>query len=66
MYKYQIFNDIRGQYRWRLISPNGKSIACSGEGFLTKPAALISLKLVSSVAPYAIIEDKTQFSRSLR
>ena len=35
-YRFDVFEDKRGQYRWRLIAPNGRRVATSGEAFAGK------------------------------
>lgn len=37
--KIEMFEDAGGEYRWRLIAPNGKVIADSAEGY-SSPAAI--------------------------
>lgn len=34
--KRVIYKDRRGEYRWRLVAPNGALIAESGEGYSTR------------------------------
>ncbi len=38
MAKFQIFRDIAGQYRWRLIARNGEIVAAS-EAYTTEYSA---------------------------
>lgn len=33
MNKFQIYQDVRGEWRWRLLSGNSRIIADSGEGY---------------------------------
>ena len=35
-YRFEVFEDKRGQYRWRLIAPNNRRVATSGEAFAGK------------------------------
>jgi uncharacterized protein len=39
MYEFEVFQDEAGEYRWRLIAPNGKSVATSGESYTRKWSA---------------------------
>ena len=39
-----VFIDKPGDYRWQHISPNGKMVGNSGEGFKTKQAAINNAK----------------------
>jgi uncharacterized protein YegP (UPF0339 family) len=50
MYKFEIFKDKAGQYRWRLVAPNGKSIAESGEGYSSRQACLDGIESVKKNA----------------
>ncbi len=36
MWRFQVYADSRGEFRWRLVAPNGKIIADSGEGYATR------------------------------
>lgn len=36
MGRYVIYRDAAGQYRWRYVASNGKTIADSGEGYHNK------------------------------
>lgn len=31
--KFEMYKDAAGEWRWRLIADNGKTIASSGEGY---------------------------------
>jgi uncharacterized protein YegP (UPF0339 family) len=37
--KFEIYADAGGQYRWRLVSSNGQTVATSGESFASKANA---------------------------
>lgn len=37
---FETYTDAAGEYRWRLTSPNGKTVDASTEGFRTKTGAL--------------------------
>ena len=51
---YQVFKDARGEWRWRLISTNGKRIAGSGEGYKSKAACLDAIELVKQSSSASI------------
>jgi uncharacterized protein YegP (UPF0339 family) len=53
MYKFEVYKDKGGQFRWRLVAPNGKSIAESGEGYSTKQACLDGIASVQQHAAAA-------------
>jgi uncharacterized protein YegP (UPF0339 family) len=56
--KFELYKDARGEFRWRLIAPNGQTIA-SGEGYKTKDSAKNGIESVKKNAPKAKIEDKS-------
>lgn len=41
--KIEIYVDSAGEWRWRLRSPNGRTVAASGEGFSSKPGVRRSI-----------------------
>ena len=43
---FEVFKDARGEWRWRLTAPNGRSIAASGEGYKNKKDCLSAIELV--------------------
>lgn len=40
---YEVYRDKKGEYRWRLISPNGEAVAMS-EGYKSNRAVMESTK----------------------
>ncbi len=56
--KFELYKDARGEFRWRLVAPNGQTIA-SGEGYKSKDGAKNGIDSVKKNAPKAKIEDKT-------
>ena len=56
--KFIIFKDASGQYRFRLVAPNGEIIAAS-EAYTSKRSCLDTIEAVRKYAPLASIEDKT-------
>jgi uncharacterized protein YegP (UPF0339 family) len=57
MYKFEVYKDKGGEYRWRLVAPNGKSIADSGEGYSSKQACLDGIESVKQHAAAAEIVE---------
>ncbi|WP_276259154.1 YegP family protein [Haloglomus litoreum] len=47
---FEVFEDKAGEYRWRLLSKNGRIIADSGEGYSSKSGARRALENVQSDA----------------
>jgi uncharacterized protein YegP (UPF0339 family) len=56
--KFELYKDAKGEFRWRLIAPNGETIAV-GEGYKSKDGAKNGISSVKRNAPKAKIEDKT-------
>jgi uncharacterized protein YegP (UPF0339 family) len=53
---FRVFQDAAGEWRWRLVSGNGRLIAASGEGYKHKADCLHGVELVKD-AKYAPVED---------
>jgi len=55
--KFKVFKDKKGEYRFRLIAPNGQIIA-SSEGYQNKAGCLNGIESVKKNAPVAeVIEE---------
>lgn len=59
--KFQIFQDARGQYRFRLTAPNSEVIA-SSEGYTTRQGCRRGIRAVRENAGEAGLEDLTESS----
>jgi uncharacterized protein YegP (UPF0339 family) len=57
MYKFEVYKDKGGQYRWRLVASNGRNIAESGEGFSSKQACLDGIESVKKNAAGAQVVE---------
>ncbi|NUR69957.1 MAG: DUF1508 domain-containing protein [Hamadaea sp.] len=57
MAKFEVFKDVRGEYRWRLRSANGQIFAIGGEGFKQKSGAENGIAAVKRDAVAAEIID---------
>ena len=57
--KFEIYFDKAGLYRYRLIAPNGESVAMSEEGYKSKSGVMNGIKSVSVNAVDAEIVDET-------
>lgn len=55
--KFQLYTDKKGEFRFRLVAPNGQTIATS-EGYKSKDSALNGIASVKKNAPAAAIEEK--------
>jgi len=56
--KFELYKDTRGEFRWRLIAPNGQTIATSGEGYKAKESAKAGIESVKKNAAAAAVEEK--------
>jgi len=54
--KFEVFQDSRGEFRFRLKAPNGEVIA-SSEGYTTKAACMNGIESVKKNAPIAEIAE---------
>ncbi len=65
MYKFEVFVDKAGEYRWRLRASNGQIIATGGEGYKEKSSALNGVKSVMSHAAEAqVIELEAEAKKA--
>ena len=60
MTKFQIYQDRKGEYRWRLRARNGEIIADSNEGYSSKASCEHGIDLVKEQAASAEVEDQTE------
>jgi uncharacterized protein YegP (UPF0339 family) len=58
-YRFQVYADSAGKWRWRLITAKGRKIAASGEAFASKANAVRSARLVQRVARRAPVKIVT-------
>ena len=58
MWKFEVYKDSGGNYRWRLKSSNGQTVGSSGESFSSKGAAHKAAENVKSNAGSASVEDE--------
>lgn len=59
MAAFELYNDSRGDYRWRLKHANGQTIATGGEGYSSRSTALAGIESVKKNAPAADVKDLT-------
>ncbi|MCI0399137.1 MAG: DUF1508 domain-containing protein [Chloroflexi bacterium] len=57
MPKFEIYQDTKQNYRWRLVAANGKIIADSAEGYTTRQACEEGIRLVKEYAPSAPVVE---------
>ena len=56
--KFEVYQDKRGEFRFRLKAGNGQVIA-SGEGYRSKKACLNGIESIRKNAPDAKLDDQT-------
>ena len=56
--KFEIYQDKKGEFRFRLKAGNGQVIA-TGEGYTTKKACLNGIASIRNNAPDAKLDDQT-------
>lgn len=66
MSKFELFKDVRGEYRWRLRSGNGEIIASGGEGFKARAGAENGIEAVKRDAASAPIVDMTEMAATAK
>ena len=54
---FELYEDNRGEYRWRLRHENGNIIADSGEGYASKSGARDAIDRMKEYAPDADVLD---------
>ena len=56
--KFELYQDKRGEFRFRLKAGNGQTIA-TGEGYKTKKSCLNGIESIRKNAPGAALDDQT-------
>ena len=55
--KFEVFQDNKGEYRWRLKASNGQTIATSGEGYTSRANCMNGIESVKTNAPAAEVVE---------
>lgn len=58
MYKFEVYKDKAGEFRFRFKASNGETMFGS-EGYKAKASALSAIESIKKNAPEAKIEDQT-------
>ena len=58
MAKFVVYADAGGNYRWKLVAPNGQTTASSGESFASKSNALEAAERVKETAATAEVVEE--------
>jgi hypothetical protein len=59
MAQFELYKDIKDEYRWRFRADNYEIIADSSEGYINKSDCEHGIELVKEQAPDAKVVDKT-------
>ncbi len=59
MYKFEVYKDKAGEFRFRFKASNGESMF-SSEGYKAKASALSAVESIRKNAPGATIVDQTK------
>jgi uncharacterized protein YegP (UPF0339 family) len=62
MYKFEVYTDTKGEYRWRLVAANGRTVADSAEGYSSRQACEEGIRLVKTEAAKAEIVSAQQLA----
>ena len=54
--KFEIFQDKKGEWRYRLRASNGRSVACSGEGYKTRQKVQATIRSIKKSVAEAEVE----------
>lgn len=58
MIRFEIYRDVAGTFRWRLVAANNEIVAW-GEGYMSKQGAIDSANWVKRCASTAPVRDLT-------
>jgi uncharacterized protein YegP (UPF0339 family) len=56
-YKFEIYKDKKGEFRFRLKAPNGKNMFAS-EGYKNKPSAMKTIESIKKNAASATVDEQ--------
>lgn len=58
MYKFEVYKDKAGEFRFRFRASNGEAMF-SSEGYKAKASAMKAIESIKKNAPEAAVEDQT-------
>jgi uncharacterized protein YegP (UPF0339 family) len=58
MYKFEVYKDKAGEFRFRFKASNGETMF-SSEGYKAKASALHAIESIKKNAPGATVDDQT-------
>jgi len=53
--KFEVYQDVADEWRWRLIAANGQIVATSGEGYSSVSAATAGTQVVRRISTDALV-----------
>jgi uncharacterized protein YegP (UPF0339 family) len=62
--RFDVYQDKAGEWRWRLLAPNGRTIADSGEGYTREADARRATKTVAFHVARAQVKHGMQVRRA--
>jgi uncharacterized protein YegP (UPF0339 family) len=54
---YYIYKDVSGQWRWRYVSSNGKTIAVSSEAYWNKSDCRAAVEIMRNSGSSPVVEQ---------
>ena len=57
-YKFEVYKDKAGEFRFRFKAPNGETM-CASEGYKAKASAMSAIDSIKKNASGADIDDRT-------
>lgn len=57
--EFEVYQDSKGEYRWRLQANNNEIVADSNEGYTTNASCLHGIEVVKQIAQAAPVNDLT-------
>ena len=58
-YKFEVFKDKAGEFRFRFKAPNGETMLAS-EGYAQKASALSAIESIKKNSPGATLDDQSK------
>lgn len=55
---FEVYKDQAGEWRWKLIAANGKTLADSGEGYRRRGAAVSAVERTKTLAAKAGLVER--------
>ena len=58
MYRFEVYKDKAGEFRFRFKAPNGETM-CASEGYKAKASAMSAIDSIRKHAPGSTTDDQT-------